>query len=118
MILCLTTPGDTGYNGDPLKIEDNKLPQKFQIGHPYPNPFNGRVSIPINTNQNSLINFNVYDINGETVYNSNLTYTAQTYNNIFWDGKSNNGNIVSSGTYLIKIVNGPIIKTKKIIYIK
>ena len=32
-----------------------------------PNPFNGRVSIPIKTNQNSLINFNVYDINGETV---------------------------------------------------
>ena len=105
MILCLTTPGDTGYNGDPLKIEVNQLPQEFQIGHPYPNPFNGRVAIPIKTNHNSLINFNVYDINGETVYNSNLTYTAQTDNNIFWDGKSNNGNIISSGTYLIKIVN-------------
>ena len=118
MILCLTTPGDTGYNGEPLEIESDQFPQLFQIEAPYPNPFNGRVSIPIKTNQNSLINFNVYDINGRIIYNSNLTYSAHTDNNIFWDGKNNGGNIVSSGTYLIKIINGSITNTKKIIYIK
>ena len=104
--------------GDESLDNDSPLVGSFNIGDPYPNPFNGRVSIPIKINQTPLINFNVYNINGKMVYNSSMTYPAHTDNNIFWNGKSNSGNIISSGTYLIKIINGPITKTKKIIYIK
>ena len=78
MILCLTTPGDTGYNGDPLNIEDDLNPITFKIGSPYPNPFNGKVSIPIKLGDNSLVNFNVYDLNGSVIYNSNLNYKAHS----------------------------------------
>ena len=118
MILCLTTPGDTGYNGDPLNIEDDLNPVTFKIGSPYPNPFNGKVSIPIKLGDNSLVNFNVYDLNGSVIYNSNLNYQAHSENNIFWNGKSNNGGLVSSGTYILKVINGLSEETKKIIYIK
>jgi len=82
MILCLTTPGDTGYNGVPLSIENEIRPVKFKIGSPYPNPFNGKVSIPIRLGDKSLVNFNVYDLNGSIVYNSNLNYQAHSENNI------------------------------------
>ena len=118
MILCLTTPGDTGYSGEPLKVRSDQLPQSFQIKPPYPNPFNGRISIPIKINKNSLINFNVYDINGDIVYKSNLTYPPNTEKNIFWNGKNNNGEIVSSGTYLLKIIHGRLTRTTKVIFIK
>ena len=118
MILCLTTPGDTGYNGDPLNIEGDLSPITFKIGSPYPNPFNGKVSIPIRLGNKSLVNFNVYDLNGSVVYNSNLNYQAHSENNVFWNGKSNNGSLVSSGTYILKVINGLSVDTKKIIYIK
>ena len=118
MILCLTTPGDTGYNGDPLNIESDLSPITFKIGSPYPNPFNGKVSIPIRLGNKSLVNFNVYDLNGSVVYNSNLNYQAHSENNIVWDGNTNNGSLVSSGTYILKVINGLSVDTKKIIYIK
>ena len=118
MILCLTTPGDTGYNGDPLKIGGDLSPITFKIGSPYPNPFNGKVSIPIRLSNKSLVNFNVYDLNGSVVYNSNLNYQAHSENNIVWDGNTNNGSLVSSGTYILKVINGLSVDTKKIIYVK
>ena len=89
-----------------------------EIGSPYPNPFNGKVSIPIRLGNKSLVNFNVYDLSGSVVYSSNFNYQAHSENNIFWDGKSNNGSLVSSGTYILKVINGLSINTKKIIYIK
>ena len=115
MILCLTTPGDTGYNGDPLNIESDLSPITFKIGSPYPNPFNGKVSIPIRLSNKSLVNFNVYDLSGSVVYNSNLNYQSFSENSIFWDGKNNNGSLVSSGTYNLKVINGLSTDTKKII---
>jgi hypothetical protein len=118
MILCLTKPEDTGYNGDPLKLSDIQLPQLFQIKPPYPNPFNGRVSIPIKTNENSSINFNVYDINGNIIYKSNWTNHTNREKNIVWNGKNNNGENVSSGTYILKINNGTLIKNTRVMFIK
>ena len=118
MILCLTTPGNTGYSGDPLEISGDLLPGLIKIGSPYPNPFNGNVSIPIDINRQSMINFSIYDIKGLLVFYSNKNYMSGTKNNFLWNGKSNNGKRVSSGTYIININNKASSKTKKVVYIK
>ena len=118
MILCLTTPGNTGYSGDPLEISGNPLPDLITIGSPYPNPFNGRVFIPIDIKRQSMINFSIYDIEGSLVFSSNQNYVSGTKNNFLWNGKSNNGKHVSSGTYIININNKASSETKKVVYIK
>ena len=118
MILCLTTPGNTGYSGDPLEISGDLLPGLITIASPYPNPFNGNVSIPIDIKRQSMINFYIYDIEGSLVFSSNQNYAPETKNKFLWNGKSNNGKHVSSGTYLININNNLSSQTKKIVYIK
>ena len=118
MILCLTTPGDTGYNGDPLEISNDPLPSSITIGSPYPNPFNGSVSVPININKSSLINFSIYDIEGSLAYSSSQNYDIRTKMDFLWNGKSNSGEPVSAGIYIIKVDNVSASETKKIVYIK
>jgi hypothetical protein len=118
MILCLTTPGNTGYSGGPLEISGDLLPNLINIGSPYPNPFNGNVSIPIDIEKQSMVNFFIYDIGGSLVFSSNQNYVPETKNNFLWNGKSNNGKHVSSGTYIININNKASSETKKVVYIK
>ena len=118
MILCLTTPGDTGYNGDPLEISGDLLPGSITIGSPYPNPFNGSVSIPIDINRRSLIDFSIYDVEGSLVFSSKQNYLSETKNYFLWNGKNNSGQHISSGTYIINISSISSNKTKKVIYIK
>ena len=48
----------------------------------------------------------------------NINHANYSENNIFWDGKNNNGSFVSSGTYILKVINGLSVDTKKIIYVK
>ena len=118
MILCLTTPGNTGYGGGPLEISGDLLPGLIKTGSPYPNPFNGNVSIPIDINRQSMINFSIYDIKGSLVFYSNKNYMSETKNNFLWNGKRNSGQHVSSGTYIININNKASSETKKVVYIK
>ena len=47
-----------------------------------------------------------------------LSHQTHSENYIFWDGKSNSGSFVSSGAYILKVINGRSVNTKKIIYIK
>ena len=118
MILCLTTPGDTGYNGDPLEISNDLLPSSITIGSPYPNPFNGSVSVPINIIKPSAVHFTIYDVGGSLVFSSNRKYNNGIENVFFWDGKNSNGNIVSSGNYYISATNNTFNETKRILFIK
>ena len=118
MILCLTTPGDTGYNGDPLEISNDFLPSSITIGSPYPNPFNGNVSVPINIIKPSAVHFTIYDVGGSLVFSSNREYNNGIENVFFWDGKNNNGNLVSSGNYYISATSNSFNETKKILFIK
>ena len=118
MILCLTTPGDTGYNGDPLEISNDLLPSSITIGSPYPNPFNGSVSVPINIIKPSVVHFTIYDVGGSLVFSSNRKYNNGIENVFFWDGKNSNGNIVSSGNYYISATNNTFNETKRILFIK
>ena len=118
MILCLTTPGDTGYGGDPLEISADIIPSLITLGSPYPNPFNGNVSIPVNIIKPSVVHFTIYDVGGSVIFSSNRGYNNGVENKFFWDGKNNNGQLVSSGNYYISAANNTLNETRKVLYIK
>jgi hypothetical protein len=117
MILCLTTSGNTGYNGDPLENMLDDLPHSMSIGRAYPNPFNSYIKIPIAINNSVLIDYTIYDMKGRVVKVVNNGY-ASGVSSIEWNGRDQNGIPVPSGTYFFKfndIDNAPI---QKILYLK
>ena len=118
MILCMTTPGNTGYSGDPLDIELNDVPGSISVGHAYPNPFNHNVVVPISLEQPGDVHFSVYDIRGHLITSGLNRFLDGGKKNIRWNGTNQDGKSVSAGTYFLRVRNKNLSKTKKIVYLK
>jgi len=119
MILCLTTPQNTGYNGEPLQNQIEITPSIISIGNPYPNPFNNNVHIPINIPNHENIFYLIHDINGHYVKGGDSYFIGNIGSRkMVWDGRNKNGQFVSAGTYIISVgVNG-FYESRKILFLK
>ena len=88
-------------------------PNSFNLGAAYPNPFNPSTSFDLRLDNSSFISVVVYDIMGQVVseiYEGNMEPGLHT---MLW-----NANGVSTGTYILRVVNGNKVATQKLMYIK
>ncbi len=92
--------------------DENYYPTTFEIGAPYPNPFNGLVNIPININYPSLISVMIWNINGQLVYNQKVNWNKGSQV-ITVDAK-----YFTSGTYFCRIEAPSGSSTKKLLILK
>ncbi|MBJ12994.1 MAG: hypothetical protein CMG62_07970 [Candidatus Marinimicrobia bacterium] len=118
LILCLTTPQDTGYNGDPLSINTQGIPSKVSLGSPYPNPFNHNITLPVFLSESGIISFSIYDIKGKQIKSKEHQFLNSGENNIFWNGSDRSGKQVSSGTYYLHIQNEGRSQVEEILFLK
>lgn len=61
---------------------------------------------------------NVYNIKGQLVADLVNERKDQGSHSVIWDGKDNNGNLVSSGIYYAKLATGGKIATAKMLMLK
>src|SRR5690606_11315872 len=86
--------------------DDEIFPMDFNLFQNYPNPFNPITNIRFQINKSETVFIKVYNILGKEiklVLDKNLLpgeYTIQ------WDGKDNEGNLLPSGIYFIKVKAG------------
>jgi beta-glucanase (GH16 family) len=118
MILCLTTPSNTGYSGDPLSIETKNIPLSFSLGDAYPNPFNNNVVLPVSLQEPGVVQYSIYDIQGHLIDSGINKILDKGNNNIRWNATDQNGKSVSAGTYFIRVSNKDASINKKIVYLK
>lgn len=119
LILCLTNSTDTGYNGDPLNVEEaTNLPTSILVGSAYPNPFNNEVKFPFSLNEPSNVQYSIFDLNGHMISNGQKTFQSPSTGYLSWNGLGPNGIHAPSGTYFVRISDGKIIQTQKILYLK
>jgi hypothetical protein len=84
----------------------------------YPNPFNPSTNVRFQIPESGEVTIKIYDILGReirTLFNQEVqrgTYTAE------WDGLSDDGTKMSSGTYFYRMVAGEFVQTKKMLLIK
>ena len=109
----------TTNGGDPIWLTgitqtSNEIPKDFKLFQNYPNPFNPKTIIRFQINRLSDINISVYDIQGKLITELvKQKYNAGTYEVDF------TRNNYSSGIYFYSlIIDGSVIKTKKMILIK
>ena len=101
------------------RFGDDVIPGTNRLEQNYPNPFTGSTTIEYYLAQSADVTINIYNVQGRLV--KSLLEKQQTiagYNIIEWDGKNDNGKIVSSGVYFYQIKTADWKKTKKMVLIR
>jgi hypothetical protein len=102
-----------------LSIENNfHSDLDYSIVRTYPNPFNPKVSFSFNIINPSIVGLNIYDLTGRKVKRLNKSFYQSGACQMNWNAKSENGNLVSAGTYIYELVINQKIKRGKIVYLK
>jgi hypothetical protein len=70
----------------------------------FPNPFNPTTVISYQLPVNSNVQLKIYDIMGKEVRPLVKGYNGIGYKEILWDGRNDEGQLVSSGIYLCRLV--------------
>ena len=104
-------------------ILPERLPTQTQLLANYPNPFNPETWIPFKLAQDSTVIARIYDVTGKQIRMIELGHLpagnyVKSNRAIYWDGKTETGEHVSSGTYFYQIETGGYIETRKMVILK
>jgi len=81
----------------------DKIPLQYSLSQNYPKPFNSNTAIKFQLPADSRVNLKVYNILGKEVCTLLNEKRRSGYHYIQWDGRDNQGNMVSSGIYLYQL---------------
>ena len=94
-------------------INDQLLPNVFELYPPYPNPFNPTTQISFLVNHTTVVSLNIYDINGRLVQNIYHAKTTPGFYQSIWEA-----NNASSGIYFLSLESEQKIITHKLMLMK
>ena len=104
-------------------VTNGHLPAKNRLLPNYPNPFNPETWIPYQLTHAADVQLSIYDINGQPVRQIELghqqmgVYTSISQA-IYWDGRNESGEVVTSGIYFYALQAGDFTQTQKMILLK
>jgi hypothetical protein len=103
---------------DVREVDGGGLPDKFELAQNYPNPFNPTTTIRFDLPKKSSVKLTIYNVLGQQV--STLFDGEQPAGKYeaTWDGTSQTGVKVSSGTYFYKLEADGFVSTKKMLLLK
>lgn len=99
-------------------VESNTtdLPDRFELGQSYPNPFSSSTAIPYQLKKDSEVRVTIYDILGREARKFVVGSQTAGSHNILWDGRNNFGKRVASGIYFYKLQAGDEFQVRKMIF--
>ena len=106
-----------------IAILPERLPTQTQLLASYPNPFNSETWIPVKLAQDSTVSATIYDVTGKQIRTIELGHLSagnyvESNRAIYWDGRTEDGEQVSSGTYFYQIEAGDYTETRKMVILK
>ena len=118
----LTPTGQTYQNliggNTSVELTDSYAPEIFILHQNYPNPFNAETTIPYYVHQDSRVILDIYDIMGRCVRRLIDERKSPGNYSLVWDGRSDSGMMMTSGTYICQMSTGNIISRRKFILLK
>lgn len=101
---------NTGVGIDPSKY----LPQTAILHENYPNPFNPKTTISITLAENADVDLSVFDVNGQYIKMLISGFVHAGHHTLDMDGS-----LLSSGVHIYRLlVNGQMVDSKKMVYLK
>ncbi len=102
----------TSVNNNPVIIRE------YFIGQNYPNPFNPETTIQFSLPKTIHVSLRIYNTRGQEIINLIDTVIPAGRNEAVWDGKNNEGQMVSSGIYFMRLQAGRFTDFKRMTFIK
>ena len=99
------------------------IPFKTDLFPNYPNPFNPETWIPYDLAHDSNVNFTIYNLKGEIIWELDLGFkNAGSYKTkeqaAYWDGRNSHGDLVASGVYFYSLQTQHKNVTRKMVIMK
>ena len=100
-----------------------QIPNQTRLLQNYPNPFNPETWIPFQLSQDSQVVVSVFGVKGNLVRRLDLGWMIagnylEANRAIYWDGKSETGETVASGTYFYQIATGDYSEIRQMVILK
>ena len=101
----------------------NRSVQETKLLPNYPNPFNPETWIPYQLAKAADVNVKIYDISGHLVRKIFIGFKPVGYyltreRAVYWDGRNDIGESVSSGVYFLQFVAGDFAATQRVVIVK
>ena len=96
----------------------NSYPESFQLFSAYPNPFNPETNINYTIPSGITFRIDIMDIQGKIIKTLIKDKISQGRGQIKWDGKGEDGILMSSGLYFYRLSSADFIETKKIVLLR
>ena len=108
------------------KIKTDELlnvPRQTQLLSNYPNPFNPETWVPFQLVQPTSVVLRIYDMGGKIIRTIDLGYKKTGFyitvgRAVYWDGKNQLGESVSSGTYFYRLTTLDYDAMKKMVILR
>ena len=100
------------------EVDYTQGPTEFGLRQNYPNPFNPATVIEYALPKTSEVNIEIYNVLGQKVRHLVDELQEPGYKKIYWDGKDDQGNELSSGVYFYRIQAGDFVETRKMTLLK
>ena len=111
---CWINAGSPVLNTNAESIQ----PENIVLYPNFPNPFNPVTEFTFYLPQQAFIDIAVYDINGRIITNLENGNQSAGFHNLGWDGKNQNGQPVSSGMYILRVVAENYVATQKMMLLQ
>jgi len=103
---------------DVIQIALPEAPKETALEPPFPNPFNPQTKISYQLAESGLVKITIYDMLGRKVSSLlNEEQRAGSYN-IYWHGKDDFGRQTASGTYILRLIAGDVVKSQKVLLMR
>ncbi len=100
-------PGNHGFN-----------PRAYQLYANFPNPFNATTTIRFYLPKAAQVRLEIFNVLGQKIRTLKNAYLPSGHHQILWDGRGENGEMVSSGVYYYRMQAADFNKMKKMILLK
>lgn len=89
-----------------IEENDNIHPKSFILLENYPNPFNQSTTISYTLTTDEKVEINIYNIQGQLVKTLDCGQKSSGNHIVYWDGKGDQSNNVSTGIYFCYLRTG------------
>ena len=105
-----------------LSIADQKV-QETKLLPNYPNPFNPDTWIPYQLSEASTVIVKIYNVSGHLVRTIEVGYKPMGYylnreRAVYWNGRNQNGESISSGVYFYTLNTDTYTQTRRMVILK
>jgi len=124
MVSAIDANGNASEGTNPVttsivSIHDTDgMPTSFGLSQNYPNPFNPTTSIEFALPEASSVTLEIYNLLGQKVRTLVNGHTPAGYISTNWNGLDQNGQELSSGTYIYRLETSDMSFAKKMVLMK